>query len=700
MLVYCIQVFINNLQNKINKLTSYDRAFLAIIQSKYELRNPNDILNQSELIWLQSSIMKRWPKVADTIDDYTFNTSEPSDFWIKLAEDLGAELGIPSLFILIPPLNHQSNLSNLSYLKEMFKDHHLYLAMDNISPCSTLELFKTSCQTDKLISFSLVELFRIRAKAERKSLLTDVENSKTYLNFWDYLLKEKIPSFHTSGKLSINILGDLYLFINAYIEMQLQNTVASSKSFYTHLNEFSKKLANYPAADLNHLYGLTIKISEKKYYLIELLLDCLLFSDDLNEKLVALSNWQQQSLQAIRDLFLAVKQGDLIKVIQLISAGININVVDEYGQGVLHIVSDFIVAEFLIIKGAAIKIKNELGNTPLHIAAHQQYNEIHQKLSNSLLAGKRQRFDNLAIMQSLLKRGANPNEVNHFGYTALHLAVSCHHNCLGNNNTILKPDYLHVKKKVALLCKYGADPKLKTNSIKLIQTKGRYQNKNFNIYDNSTMLDILNLPIVKGDDFKKQSKIKREIAQILMTQGIDSNDQFSLLHACAKSGDLEGLNFWINDRNCQLSQLDLSLLLTKLYYWQSDKDNWEKSGKDCAELLLYSGADSNYEKPWTININIHKLPAKVEVNALFEKDNDISRKLKLTNEHCEPNDRPLVLYEKWKAQGYPRLSATVYFLPEVYPQLNPFIEICDEAIEYLRNFRENGQKGEFRLLSG
>jgi ankyrin repeat protein len=696
-LVHRIQVFINYLLNKNNQLISFDRAFLAISQGKYKLRNQNEILNQDELIWLQSSIMKRWPKVADTVDDYTFNTSELSDFWIELAEDLGAELGIPYLFILIPPLNHPNNLSNLSYLQDIFKDNHLFLATDNISPCSTLDLFKTD---NELMPFSLVELFRISAKANRESKLTNADNTKTYLNFWDFLLKEKIPLFQASGKLSSNILGDLNGFLNAYMKMQTQNTIASSKSFYKQLNEFSLKLANYPAADVNHLYGIAIKIHEKKYYLIEILVDCLLFSDDLNEKLLALFNWQQQSLQEIRDLFLALRQGDLLKVIKLLSAGVNINVVDEYGQGVLHVVSDFLVAEYLIKKGAALNIKNELGNTPLHIAAHQQYNEIHQKLSNCLLAGKRQRFDNLAIMQSLLKRGANPNEVNHFGFTALHLVVSCHHNCFGNNNTILKPDYLHVKRKVALLCKYGADPKLKTNSIKFINTKGHYQNKNFNIYDNSTMLDILNLHAITGDDFKKQSKIKREIAKIVMIQGIDPKDQLSLLHACAKSGDLEGLDFWIKDRNCQLSQLDLSLLLTKLYYWQSDKDNWEKSGKDCAELLLYSGADSNYEKPWTININIHKLPAKVEVNALFENDNDISRKLKLNDEYCAPNDRPLVFYEKWKAQGYPCLSATLYFLPEVYPQLNPFIEICDEAIEYLRNYRESELKGEFKLMSG
>ncbi|MBA2709932.1 MAG: ankyrin repeat domain-containing protein [Tatlockia sp.] len=657
MLVNRIQLFISYLIPFTAQLNQYDLDLLFNLQTKYESSNENESLTWQELTWLKNALMARWAEVAVTVDDYTFNISDLCILWINLAKDLAAELDIDYLIILKPPLNCPDKLKDLTKLDTNFKGHHLYLGKDNITPRSTSEFFVTS---DYL---NLVELFRIKAKSTNEFRLEDKENNQSFLNFWDYLIKEKFHTFQISGRLSLNLLEDLLRFLESYRDMLNSKAFPSSHIFYKMLKEFSVKLDKYPADDVNYFYSINIPIYNQNFLLIEIFLDCLLFSQHLEVKLDALMSWLQEIVHLIKNLFLAVGKSDLKKVLDLLFKGLNVNVIDNHEQGLLHIVSDIVIADYLIKKVAKLNTKdicgntplhssvkrnnvvltkrlleessiqfskNELGNTPLHIAAHQQFEEGDVFLFHSQLDGKRERFANLEIVSSLLKRGANPNCRNYFGYTAIHLAVSCNHNCLGEKNTVIKPDYNHLKRKVVILCNNGANLQIKTNTNRLINTHGTYHNKNFNIYENLTALEIMYFH-GSNSDGKNQFKIKKEIAKILTAKGINSKERLAVLNSCVKFGDFEGLKLFINygvDKKAPFRQGDLSLLLLKLFNWQSEKTNWEKKGRLCAELLYLAGADPCLVLQWVNKMNA---------------------------------------------------------------QINPFSEICDEAIEYLQSYEIEDQ---------
>ncbi|MBA2652835.1 MAG: ankyrin repeat domain-containing protein [Tatlockia sp.] len=179
-----------------------------------------------------------------------------------------------------------------------------------------------------------------------------------------------------------------------------------------------------------------------------------------------------------------------MRVLKFKSAGVNLNTVDEQGQSLLHVVTDIVIADYLIKNGAALNTRdkkgntplhsavnknnlvltkrfleentiqidwvNKLGNTALHIASQKKFEVSPKKLNDYWLADvKRKRFDNLEIIKSLSKKGANPNKINKQGYRPLHLAVICCDSPSINKNLI---DYLHIRNQVFLLCKNGANP--------------------------------------------------------------------------------------------------------------------------------------------------------------------------------------------------------------------------------------------------
>ncbi|CDZ76532.1 ankyrin repeat protein [Legionella massiliensis] len=803
MLVRNIQEFIHNLELRTERLNSFDREHLHLLKSKYETRDGNEELTPEELTWIQQILAERCESISDSLYDYTFNISAAAEIrqaWIMLAKNLGATLEVPYLLLLIPTMRLSSN-TDLSELITSFETGHLFLSHNN-APDSTRDLFtaleaaRTSSEqekTKKSRPITILELYRIRMKAASEAPLRALDGS-VYASFWKYLQETKLPFLQDKGGFPGAALIDLKMICRAYSSIRVSRKPEDFEFFYLQIQQLMNTLSTFSTDDVHHLYGTTIQVQGRAYYLIDILLDCLSYSSDLDVKLKAVEQWQRQFLSQaldaamtqgrladmkrlirygakfdvlnssgkralnlvsspevidfidyceIKELFLAVTAGNLPRVQQLIQAGLDLFVRDQEGQTLLHVVNNPAIAELLIQHGLTLDQKdikgnlplhsavmrsnldvvkrflqdktalsqvqsiNELGNTPLHIAAHQDFEPVSYRQSLTILsAAKKQRLNNLAIMKCLVDAGANPNAQNHFDFTPLHLAVSCCHGCFGEKRNVIKADYSHVKDKVDFLCRSGANPALETNSTKIIKTEGRYQNYCFNIFEESTALGILYLYGGQGPNIDQKNKIKTEIASILISYGaavtIVDQQRLSLLHSCARHGDWQGLAYFIEKRlnaDYQPAPNEVSPL-HQLLYWQGSESCWA-STEACLEELLEAGANPNIGVLWPIRINVD-MPVEdlndIEVNALFEKDNVISHQLKLQGEQVVPEKlRRNVLKAKWVECGRKPLAADVSLLPEEYAQMSPFVELCDEAIEYLRDYRTRVAQEQLRV---
>ncbi|XP_014287967.1 ankyrin repeat and SOCS box protein 8 [Halyomorpha halys] len=103
------------------------------------------------------------------------------------------------------------------------------------------------------------------------------------------------------------------------------------------------------------------------------------------------------------EMFLAVMEGEHVKVMNLLSSGADINAVVEDHNTLLHLVTTPEVTKSLLLNGASVNAVNIDGETALHSAITKK--------------------KGLSIVDVLLKHGANINMKNSFGQTPLHCAV-------------------------------------------------------------------------------------------------------------------------------------------------------------------------------------------------------------------------------------------------------------------------------------
>lgn len=105
-----------------------------------------------------------------------------------------------------------------------------------------------------------------------------------------------------------------------------------------------------------------------------------------------------------QELSLAVMNGEISKVSDLLSSGADVNVMMKDHSTLLHLATTPEVTETLLLNGANVNAVNQEGESALHVAVRK--------------------VRRLSIVDVLLKHGADINLKNDFGQTPLHCAVT------------------------------------------------------------------------------------------------------------------------------------------------------------------------------------------------------------------------------------------------------------------------------------
>ncbi|MDI9819555.1 MULTISPECIES: hypothetical protein [unclassified Legionella] len=310
MLVHRVHEFINALVSIEDELEEIDQKLLSRFQEKYPLPadrlghnnirvNVNDSLNEEQLNWIQECFATRWQEIADKPADYTFNLRANNIHWVRLAKDLAAELGKPYLCVLIPTITNLTDPDRFTRLTEQQELRYIYL--DEDGNWRTIEgLFEYTkekpsvnfCIYDiserlKPRALTLKELFRIRAKASEEFVKRS--GKEVYASFWDYLLREIVPTWNNRGECPRHLLPILLTLVEAFFQSGGDSKASSVKACLNNLNE---ELRLCSLDNINYFYGIPIYASETEgYYLVEILIDCLQGSRGLNEKFANVAKW-------------------------------------------------------------------------------------------------------------------------------------------------------------------------------------------------------------------------------------------------------------------------------------------------------------------------------------------------------------------------------------------------------------------------
>lgn len=165
-------------------------------------------------------------------------------------------------------------------------------------------------------------------------------------------------------------------------------------------------------------------------------------------------------MESLKEAFyFAIIKGDISQVESLLQNGIDPNIRDEYGDTPLHVASRWghvEIVKLLLNYGADPYSENVYGNTPLHIAAFEGKAKVIEEFlirgidpdirnnnGNTPLHEASCR-GNIEAIKVLLDYGANPNVKNNLGFTPLHEAS------LNGDAEV-----------VEILLRYGADPSVK-----------------------------------------------------------------------------------------------------------------------------------------------------------------------------------------------------------------------------------------------
>jgi cytohesin len=166
------------------------------------------------------------------------------------------------------------------------------------------------------------------------------------------------------------------------------------------------------------------------------------YFSDLLKRFDAAVKGDEQAAELLRRVeslwfFNALKEGELVKVKKCLERGISVEVRDEDGNTPLHVAASrghLHIAKLLVESGADVNARNSEGMTPLHLAALHGHAEVaglliesgadvnakdeHGKTPLHLAAS------HVDVARILVERGAEVNAGDESGYTPLHAAAA------------------------------------------------------------------------------------------------------------------------------------------------------------------------------------------------------------------------------------------------------------------------------------
>ncbi|MFC3907992.1 hypothetical protein ACFORL_02705 [Legionella dresdenensis] len=315
MIVQHIHQFMKDLSN-LEQLRDYDQNFLRQFNDKFKDTEPGkNFMTEKEekeaITWLLLCFEERWKKVFDKAEDYTFIQTRANAAWEKLGLELSKATGKPFLSVLMSTLSTQYSFNRL---RDAEQDPRRLLIGDNnpdksnwykvgdlikrLNDKGNLTLFEGNNRTARALSIR--ELWRIRNKTSQGSLWQKILN-ENHLNYEDRDLRCR-------GNLS----SELIRLFSEMAEQYKRDVAANSdgKNFEQAFEKLNQQLMQANCLDALYFYGIPVSFNEKKYYLAEILINCLDRSPDLQEKLDAASDALTRNKEHIKARYFDLNEID------------------------------------------------------------------------------------------------------------------------------------------------------------------------------------------------------------------------------------------------------------------------------------------------------------------------------------------------------------------------------------------------------
>lgn len=290
MLASLVQEFVVLLAGESSELSLCDSCFLTELNSRFTPLAPDCILGSDDLHVLTEMFKARWHMVADTREDYTFDSQGVNKHWTDFAKHLASELDKPWVRVIIPVLSHDvetdtfTKLNQISDPREIWVDEqggwHLVSALLERLKKNPWDLAVYNELGKR--SLTLNELFRIRSKVPYSTEIFD-----GFCSFWGYLTNKIVATWTTKGRLDSRIL-QLLLDI-----VELRHSHANDEDFESKLAQstaiFSNYLLNCRPETQAKFYSLAVQFGESQTFILDLLLGCLHKDQELQSRLNALA---------------------------------------------------------------------------------------------------------------------------------------------------------------------------------------------------------------------------------------------------------------------------------------------------------------------------------------------------------------------------------------------------------------------------
>lgn len=264
-------------QIELKNLSPVDKELLEKIDF---FLSSKSIKSDESLPFIKKIYAYRWKHIKDTPADYLLKESILNKPWIDLAKKIARSSNESFLKILIPTSSSSSDPNALSLSAEQCDYAPAYYLSDNDKLLCRVRGLYLNLRNNNVFStyknfgehtsypLTLKELHRIRQKKGRKLKFIDPDNKQCYANFWDYLEKTCMRDWATVAKPPRSIIYSLYELVEGYF-----NSPDMEQRLNERLEELSKDFANFSPNEINSFFGQSVRVSQKKKYLVNVLLD-------------------------------------------------------------------------------------------------------------------------------------------------------------------------------------------------------------------------------------------------------------------------------------------------------------------------------------------------------------------------------------------------------------------------------------------